>query len=442
MQDFTKGKVLNQIVKFSLPMLAGNMFQQLYNIVDSIIVGRFVGKEALAAVGASFPVIFVIVALIIGIGSGFSVIISQFFGSKQMDKFNSSIDTMTISLGVFSIILTGIGIFGSTHIFKLLGLPENLIPDATLYLNIYLSGTLFVCGFNTIRSTLRGVGDSKTPLKFLIESTITNIVLDIILIVFFDMGIAGAALATMLSHMFIFIHAVLYINKHHSLIRFRFINLKFDKDIFYHAIRIGLPTGIQQTFIAVGMVAVMSIVNKFGTNVIAAYTVGSRIDSLAILPSMSFSQALSSFVGQNIGAKREDRVHKGYRATLLLSLIYCVIITLVIILFGSFIMNIFTTDKEVIEIGEHYLIIISSFYIIASVMFATHGLFKGAGATLVPMFISIIALWGVRVPIAAVLSNIMGEEGIWWSIPMGWTVGVIATLIYYKSGKWKNKGII
>lgn len=442
MQDFTKGKVIHQILMFALPMLVGNVFQQMYNIVDSIIVGRFLGKEALAAVGASFPVIFTLIAFIIGIGGGFSIVIAQYFGAKNYDNVSKSVDTMLITLGIFSIFLTIIGIYFSEDIFTLLQLPNELLKDAKLYLNTYLYGTILFCGFNTVSSTLRGVGDSKTPLIFLIISTISNIILDLVFIVGFDMGIEGAAWATVISQGISFFSAVLYLNKYHKIIKYKFVNLKFDKTILGQAIKIGLPTAFQQTFVAMGMMAIMGIINTFGTNVIAAYTAASRIDSLAILPSMNFSQALAAFVGQNVGAKNIDRIKTGYKSTMLMSGLLCVFLTIIIILFGEDMMRIFTTDKNVIAIGEEYLIIVSSFYLVFCMMFTTHGVLRGAGATLIPMFITLIALWLVRIPLAYILAPIMGEKGIWWSIPCGWTIGLIASWLYYKSGKWKNKGVV
>ena len=442
MQDFTKGKVIHQIFMFALPMLVGNLFQQMYNIIDSIIVGRFLGKEALAAVGASFPVIYTIVAFIIGIGGGFSIVIAQYFGAKKYENVTKTVDTMIITLGIFSIFLTIIGVYFSENIFKFLQLPEELIPQATLYLNTYLAGTILFCGFNTVSSTLRGVGDSKTPLYFMIIATISNIILDFLFIVGFGMGVEGAALATVISQGLSFITAVIYLNKYHKIIKYKFVKLKFDNKIFWQSIKIGLPSGLQQTFVALGMMAIMGIINSFGTNVIAAYTVASRIDSLAIMPGMNFSQALAAFVGQNIGAGKFERIKSGYKNTIIMSGLLCAIMTLIIIFFGKYMMMIFTTDPEVIAIGEEYLIIVSSFYLIFCLMFTTHGVLRGAGATLVPMFITLIALWVVRIPIAYLLAPIMGATGIWWSVPCGWIIGLSASWIYYKTGKWKTKGII
>ena len=341
MQDFTKGKVTKQIFTFALPMLVGNVFQQLYNIVDSVIVGHFLGKEALAAVGASFPVIYSLIAFIIGIGGGFSIVISQYFGAKNTENVSKSVDTMIITLGIFSVFLTLVGIYFSEDIFILLQLPKELLPQATLYLNTYLYGTVMFCGFNTVSSTLRGIGDSKTPLYFLIIATVLNIILDIVFIMVFKLGVEGAALATVISQAVSFIAAVLFLNRTHSVIKYKFTNLKYEKTILGHGIRIGLPTGFQQTFIAIGMMAIMGIVNTFGTDVIAAYTAASRIDSLAMMPAMNFSQALAAFVGQNVGANNVNRIKQGYRRTLLMSGMLCIFTTIIIVIFGVYMMILF-----------------------------------------------------------------------------------------------------
>ncbi len=442
MQDFTQGNVTKQIFLFALPMLIGNIFQQLYNIVDSIIVGRFLGKEALASVGASFPVIYVLVAFIIGLGGGFTIVISQYFGAKNNKNVAKSIDTMVIALFFISVLITFLGIFFSEDIFRLLQLPNELIPQATLYLNTYLTGTIMFCGFNSVSSVLRGLGDSKTPLIFLVVSTLSNILLDIVFIVVFKWGIFGAAFATVLSQGISFISAVIYLNKTHKVVKLKIHNLHYSSSILKYAFKIGLPTGFQQTFVAAGMMAIMSIVNGFGTNVIAAYSAATRIDGIAILPAMNFSQALASFVGQNLGANKISRIKLGYRNTILMSSILCIIITLAIIIFGENLMRMFNDDTEVIRIGKEYLVIVSSFYLIFSLMFTTHGLLRGAGDTLIPMFITLISLWIVRVPLAYLLSSFMGEIGIWWSVPAGWIIGLIASWTYYKMGKWKNKGVV
>lgn len=442
MKDFTTGNEAKLILNFTLPMLLGNLFQQLYNIVDSIVVGKVLGKEALASVGASFPIIFTLIALLIGIGSGFSVVISQYYGAKNIEKVKRTIDTMYLFLFVAGIIVSLLGIYFSEELFLLLQLPKELIPQATTYLDVYMAGMIMFFGFSGTSSILRGLGDSKTPLYFLILASIFNILFDILFVMVFKWGIAGAAWATVLAQGGAFVTGILYLNKNHKIIQFSLLKLIFDKELFLKSLKIGIPSGLQHTFVALGMMALLSIVNTFGTDVIAAYTAAGRIDSLAMLPAMNFSQAVSAFVGQNLGANKIDRVRKGFKVTFIMSNLFCLIMTAVIIIFGSHLMKLFTTDTNVVEIGEKYLIIVSSFYLLFATMFTTNGVLRGAGDTLIPMFITLFSLWIIRIPGAYFLSSKFGETGIWWSIPMGWSMGMIFSYLYYRTGKWKTKSII
>lgn len=442
MKDLTEGKEGRRILSFALPMLLGNVFHQLYNIIDSIIVGNFIGKEALAAVGASFPVIFVFFALVLGVTSGSTVVISQYFGAKENHKVKQMVDTLFIMLFFASILISILGIIFSRPIFLLLKLPPEVMPLAEIYLKIFFGGSIAFFGFMGTSAALRGLGDSKTPLYFLIVSTLTNIGLDLLFVLVFHWGIVGVAVATLISQGGAFLTAIIYLNKTHEIIKFSLFNLKFNRDLFKKSIRIGLPTGIQQTVVALGMTALIGIVDKFGTSVIAAYTVAARVNSLATLPAMNFANALSTFVGQNLGAKKPDRVRRGFLATLKMSSLISVTVSLFVVFQGDFIMGFFTNDAEVIRVGEEYLTIVGSFYLVFSAMFATSGVLRGAGATVIPMITTVISLWMIRIPGAYFLSQKMGETGIWWAIPIGWIIGLILAYAYYLTGKWKNKVVV
>jgi len=442
MKDFTVGKEAKLILQFSVPLVLGNIFQNLYNVVDSIIVGRFLGKEALGAVGASFPIIFALISMVIGVGSGASTVVSQYFGAKKIEEVKRTIDTIFVFFLGSSILITILGITLSKQIFMLLGLPDEILPQAISYLRVYMLGMFFFFGFAGISSILRGLGDAKTPLYFMIIATVNNILFDLLFVVVFKWGIEGAALATILSEGGAFITAAIYLNKKHPIIKLSFRKYIFDRDIFKSCIRIGLPTGFQQSFIAFGMMAIMSIVNGFGTNAVAAYSAAMRIDSFVKMPAITFSSALSTFVGQNLGAFQEQRAKTGLRATLLFSTIYCIFVSLLIILFGQNIMSLFTQDPEVIKVGQDYLVIVSSFYLFFSIMFSFTGFLRGAGATLIPMITTFTALYLIRIPAATFLSGIIGVNGIWWAEPMGTFVGMMILLIYYKSGKWKGKVVV
>ncbi|HET6556608.1 MAG TPA: MATE family efflux transporter [Prolixibacteraceae bacterium] len=442
MKDFTVGKEAKLILHFSIPLVLGNIFQNLYSVLDSIIVGRFLGKEALGAVGASFPIIFALISLVIGIGSGASTVVSQYFGAKKIKEVKRTIDTLFIFFLGSSILITFLGIVFSRQIFILMGLPAEIMPQALSYLRVYLLGMFFFFGFSGISSILRGLGDSKTPLYFMVISTIVNVLLDLLFIVVFKWGIEGAALATIIAEGGAFITAAIYLNKKHPIINLSVRRYIFDRNIFRSCMRIGLPTGFQQSFVAFGMMAIMSIVNGFGTNAVAAYAAAMRVDSFVKLPAMTFSSALSSFVGQNLGAFQERRARTGLMATLIFSTLYCIVVSLLIILFGQHIMAIFTSDPEVIRIGQDYLLIVSSFYLLFSTMFTFTGFLRGAGATLIPMITTFTALYIVRIPAATILSDIIGVNGIWWGEPMGTLVGLTILLIYYRSGKWKGKVVV
>ncbi|MFO7852710.1 MAG: MATE family efflux transporter [Bacteroidota bacterium] len=442
MKDMTTGKEGKLILQFALPMLAGSLFQQFYNIVDSIIVGNFIGKEALAAVGASFPVIFVLISMVIGLGSGVTIVISQYFGAKDYKNVRRAIDTMYIGMFFASIIVTVLGIVFSEEIFILLNLPQEVMPMALEYLNIYLLGMITFFLFNGTSAILRGMGDSKTPLYFLIISTLTNVVLDLLFVVVFDMGVKGVALATIIAQTGALITAIFYLNRYHRIIDIGLHGLVFDKKIFRHSIRIGLPTGLQHSFVALGSMVIMGIVNTFGTNVIAAFSVGARLNAIATIPAMIMAQALATFVGQNLGANKSYRVKTGLLSTILLTSIVTIATTALIVSFGDIFMDAFTNDPKVIDIGSEYLTIVSLFYLVFAFMFTFNGVMRGAGDTIIPMIITFISLWLIRIPFAIFLSDRMGETGIWWSYPMSWVLGLIMSWLYYLTGRWKKKVIV
>lgn len=442
MQDLTEGKPGKLIFRFATPMLIGNVFQQIYNVTDSIIVGKFLGKEALAAVGASFPLIFLLISFIIGISTGSTIIIAQHFGARNIEKVRKTIDTLYIFLFFASLLVMIIGITFSGPIFRLIKLPEELIPAASLYMNVYLTGSIFFFGFNGTSAILRGLGDSKTPLYFLIISTVANIFFDLLFIVVFKWGIEGAAIATVIAQAGAFITTVIYLNRTHPIINLSWRKLEWDKSIFTSSVKIGLPTGFQQTFVSLGMMALLRIVNDYGTNVIAAYSVAGRIDGMAGLPAMNFGVALSTYVGQNIGAKKMDRVKQGLMSTLRMSGWTAVITSLLIIIFRHPLMRLFVSDEAVISIGGEYLLIVAGFYLIFSSMFVIGGVMRGAGDTLIPMFITLFSLWLIRIPLAAVLSKHMGVHGIWWAIPIAWFMGMMLSFLYYRTGRWKKKSVI
>lgn len=436
MKDFTQGNEGRLIFFFTLPMLFGNVFQQLYNTVDSIVVGRALGEGSLAAVGSSFPIIFLMISLIMGVTMGSTIIISQSFGAKNMENVKKAMDTAYVFLMAASVFVTVSGLLLSGPILKLLNVPDEIFADAKTYLNIIFAGTVGAFGFNSISAILRGLGDSKTPIYFLISATIANIILDLAFVLVFHWGVAGVAWATIIAQAASFIGLYIYLSKTNPLFKLDIRNIRFDWDIFVSSLKIGLPTGIQQVMVSLGMMSIQSLVNGFGTVTMAAYTAAGRLDSFAMMPAMNFSQAITAFTGQNIGARKPERVRKGFRMTVLMAGSVSVAITLVMFIWGRQMMQLFNTNQEVVEMGRRYLMIVSAAYIIFSTMFVSNGLIRGTGHTMFTMLTTLGALWVVRAPAAVILSGKMGPDGIWWSIPLGWAAGMTISLAYYFSGKW------
>ncbi len=458
MQDLTTGSVTKKIFFFALPMLIGNVFQQLYQTVDSIIVGKALGKEFLAGVGTSFPILFLLIALLMGIGMGGTIMVSQYYGARDMVRVKKAIDTTFFVLIWGAVFLSILGILLAGPILKLLQTPADVFPHALIYIQIIFGGLVLLAGYNSVGAVLRGLGDSRTPLYFLIVATVVNIGLDLLFILVFKWGIVGAAVATVIAQGVSFIGGVIYLNLTHDVLKLRIFKMEFDPQIFKESIRIGLPAGIQQVFVAVAMIALVGLVNSFGTDAIAAYTAAGRIDSFAVMPAMMFAMALSTFVGQNLGAGKHDRVKQGLKATLMMSTIVSIIVTTLVIIFRNQLISIFLPSietaqrsgvkieavhlKEVLRIGGEYLIIIGSFYIVFNTMFIINAVMRGAGDTIVPMIITIAVLLGLRFPIGWILSRYWGTRGIWWGTPVSWTVGMITSFIYYRIGRWQKKGLV
>ena len=447
MKDLTQGKEGKQIILFAIPMIIGNIFQQLYNIVDSIVVGKFIGSVALAAVGASFPILFTLSALVAGITIGGSVLVAQYFGAKNFHKVKITSDTLQIFLLFSSLFLTIIFFIFSEPLFRMLSIPEEVLPDAVRYFDIViLSTTLPSFMLFGIAAILRGVGNSLTPIYFTVGSIVLNMILDLVFVLWFGWGIDGVAWATGISSLFAWLALWYYLNsRKESIIKFNlnWRKWEFDWENFKISLKIGLPSGVQQTLVGLGSMALLGIVSPFGVATLAAYTAAGRVDMFVSMPAMNLAAALSSFVGQNLGAGRFDRIRNGLWATLKYSTVISVSLTVVVILFGEQIMHLFVESgsphySEIIKTGKEYLVIVTSFYILFTTMFVVNGVTRGAGATFVPMLITTLSLWIIRIPLAYFLSGEMGAQGIWWSIPAGWTIGCIGAILYYNSGLWKK----
>ena len=403
--DLTEGKVWKVIVRFALPLLVGNLLQQFYNITDSIIVGQFLGKEALAAVSASFFIYYFIISLVIGVG----------------------------------IILSIAGIIFAEPVFRLTNTPEEVIPQAVTYFRIYIGGTFLFVTFNSIISILRGVGESVRPMLFILITTVLNIAFDLLFILVFKWGIEGAARATVVSQGIGMCIALAYVNNTHPLLSIKKQDMLFDWKLFKESLKIGLPTSVQQCAIALGLIALLGIVNSFGTNTLTAYGAAGKIDTIITQAILTLSGALAAFCGQNIGAGRLDRVKKGVQFTMYTNIALGLLTFAAVYLFGNEMMRIFTKDIDVVAIGKEYLLIIGGFFIVHGALNVYNGALRGAGDTLFPMITSLVCLWLIRIPLAYYLSSWLGRNGIWWAIGISITIGLIVTFVYYKIGFWKRR---
>ena len=437
--DLTEGKVWKVIVRFALPLLVGNLLQQFYNITDSIIVGQFLGKEALAAVSASFFIYYFIISLVIGVGSGTTVVISQLFGAKQYQKVQLAFSSFFIFMLVGGIILSIAGIIFAEPVFRLTNTPEEVIPQAVAYFRIYIGGTFLFVTFNSIISILRGVGESVRPMLFILITTVLNIAFDLLFILVFKWGIEGAARATVVSQGIGMCIALAYVNNTHPLLSIKKQDMLFDWKLFKESLKIGLPTSVQQCAIALGLIALLGIVNSFGTNTLTAYGAAGKIDTIITQAILTLSGALAAFCGQNIGAGRLDRVKKGVQFTMYTNIALGLLTFAAVYLFGNEMMRIFTKDIDVVAIGKEYLLIIGGFFIVHGALNVYNGALRGAGDTLFPMITSLVCLWLIRIPIAYYLSSWLGRNGIWWAIGISITIGLIVTFVYYKIGFWKRR---
>lgn len=437
--DLTEGKVWKVIVRFAVPLLVGNLLQQFYNITDSIIVGQFLGKEALAAVSASFFIYYFIISLVIGVGSGTTVVISQLFGAKQYQKVQLTFSSFFIFMLVGGIILSIAGIIFAEPVFRLTNTPEEVIPQAVAYFRIYIGGTFLFVTFNSIISILRGVGESVRPMLFILITTVLNIAFDLLFILVFKWGIEGAARATVVSQGIGMCIALAYVNNTHPLLSIKKQDMLFDWKLFKESLKIGLPTSVQQCAIALGLIALLGIVNSFGTNTLTAYGAAGKIDTIITQAVLTLSGALAAFCGQNIGAGRLDRVKKGVQFTMYTNIALGLLTFAAVYLFGNEMMRIFTKDIDVVAIGKEYLLIIGGFFIVHGALNVYNGALRGAGDTLFPMITSLVCLWLIRIPLAYYLSSWLGRNGIWWAIGISITIGLIVTFVYYKIGFWKRR---
>ena len=448
-KNLTEGKPLKLLFFFAMPMVLGNLFQQLYNMVDSMVVGKFVGEDALAAVGSSFPVVFLAVAVAAGLSMGCNVVISQLFGANQIVSMKTTIYTALITQGAIGLAIMVIGEIMSAPLLNLLGTAPDIMADSLSYLRIYFGGAVFLFLYNTMNGIYNALGDSKTPLRFLMVSAITNIVLDLVFVIYFHMGVSGVAWATLIAQ-----GMCAFISFYVLMKRLKYMENEeekkgvkpalFEMEAACRIARIGVPSMLQQSIVSLSMMFMQGLVNSYGKVFVAGYTAATKIDTLAMMPNMNFSNAMSSFTAQNIGADKPERVMEGYKACLFMVVIFGLTITGIIFLFGPNLLGLFLnagTAGSAMGYGLSYMKTVSVFYILMGFLFVGNGLLRGAGDMGAFMCSSMSNLF-VRVIVAYALAYLIGESAIWWSIPIGWTVGSVFSFLRVRSGKWKDKKLI
>ena len=431
--DLTKGKEWKVLLIFSLPIFLGNLFEQLYNIIDTVIVGNLVGARGLAAVGSSTQIVALTISVSTGMSIGASVIISQLYGAKKNKDMKEVIDTNLIFNILFSTLLMILALFCSNFLLKLLNVPVHLLFDSSVYLKTTLLGLPFLFAYNTLANILRGLGDSKTPTTILISSVLLNTLLDLLFIKGFAYGLVGAALATAIAQLFSFVVCLLYMHKYYPELVPNFFHLKWRWRILKHSLAIGFPAMLQQVFISLGFLVIQFLVNGFGTSAIAAYTAASKVDAFAEMPAINLGQALMNFTAQNEGAGKQKRITKGGKSALITTLLISIAISVLIYSFAPHFIILFNHSKTIVRIGQNYLRIVSVFYFIFGAMQVLNGLLLGYGKSLLPLIASIITFCFLQVPLAVCLSHTsLGFNGIWLAAPFGWSAGFLMRLIYFR----------
>lgn len=434
----TEGNAFKIILAFAFPMLIGNVFQQLYNMVDSIVVGNYVGKIALAAVGTGFPIIFLMSALFIGIGIGATILISQFIGAGDIDNVRKTSQTIYTAMILSAIPISIIGIVFCEPILLLINTPPNVLPMAKQYMLVIFAGMIGSFGFNINAGILQGFGDSKSSLLFLAIATVINIVLDLLFVIVFNWGVRGVAIATIIAQASSWVFGMIYMKRKYEILNFQITKFYFDKEIFKKILKLGLPTGIQQALFSVGIMSMQSIVNGYGSDFMAGFNAANKIDTFAFMPIQSFANAVTTFTGQNIGAGRLDRVHKGTVAAITMSLIISAL-ALVVIPLGPFILKMFSSDPAVIDAGMIYLSNVMPLFLLLAIVFTLNAVIRGAGESVIPMIGSLISIWLGRIPAAYYIAANIGKEYLFYSYGVGWVLWLLISGPYYLSGRWKAK---
>lgn len=448
-KDLTEGPPWKRIVEFSIPMLIGNVAQQFYNTADSIIVGRYIGDNALAAVGSAGPILNLLLVLFVGIAVGAGIMVSQYFGAKDRENLSRTIGNCITLTAITSLIIMVVGPLVTRPLLELLNTPESIIDWCAGYLNILFLGSLGFSYFNILSGILRGLGDSASALMFLLVSTAVNVVLDIIFVANFGMGVPGVALATVIAQVLSAVLCLLKLARMKEHFELDRSTLKLDKELATNVVKLGLPSGLTQAIFSMAMIMVQSLTNSFGELVIACNVIVMRVDGFAMMPNFSFGSAMTTFAGQNVGAGKLDRVEQGTRDGTLIAVGVSTAITIVLLFFGQYLMHIFTTTPELVALSMRMLRILAFGYIAMAVTQCLSGVMRGAGDTITPMWISIISTVVIRVPLAYTLAYLTRSpeyptgrpESTFVSLLVAWTLGAIINYTLFRKGAWRTKGL-
>jgi putative MATE family efflux protein len=443
-RDLTVGSIPRHLLAFSLPMLAGNMLQSGYSIINMIWVGNIVGENGLGAAAVSFPIMFILIGIAAGLTMATSVLVAQFYGAKNYDRMKRVIDT-SVSIGVIlSVTLTVLGVIFSDALLRLMNTPDAIFEMSSSYLRISLYGAILLYLMFTISSILRGIGDTVTPLLFMGGGVILNAILDPLLIIgigpFPQMGLNGAAWASVISQAISMTVGLIYVNRKNPLIAIKLHRFVFDKHITFLLCKIGFPSTIQQSLVSIGQAFVTTYVNYFGPSAIAAFGAAGRIDMVATMPAIAIGMAATALTGQNIGARKPERIKEIYKWALLMGTIISGAVAVFAFAFPRLILSMFIHHEPVLAIGIEYLRWVAPCYFLFALMFVSAGVVNGAGQTIVPMLLTLISLWVVRVPLAWYLSQHtpLATKGIWIAMGTGFIVTSVISYLYYLSGRWKK----
>ena len=438
-KDLTVGEPSKVLWKFCLPLFGSIIFQQLYNIADSFVAGKFVGEDALAAVGNSYEITLIFIAFAFGCNIGCSVIVSQLFGAQNYKEMKTAVYTTFIASSVLCVLLMTGGLVLCENLLRLINTPENIMSDSALYLRIYIYGLPFVFFYNVSTGIFSALGDSKTPFIFLACSSLSNIAVDILFVTAFDMGVTGVAWATFICQGISCILAALFVIRRLAAIKCEEKANVFSWELLGRIAVIAVPSILQQSFISVGNIIIQSIINSFGSSVIAGYSAAVKLNNLVITSFTTLGNGISNFTAQNIGAKKPQRIKSGFKAGLKLVWILSIPLVAAYFIAGKYLVYLFLDSPtgEAMETGVQFLRIVAPFYFIISAKLVSDGILRGAGLMkkfMIATFTDLI----LRVAIAVLLSKLVGVIGIWLAWPVGWTISIVMSVLFYKSGPWNK----